>query len=303
MNENKGLISSGADIARRNKRYVVWFYLLNLLFTWFGVAAFSTLAHGVLDHSLYADKLVHGFDLAVLIELLSRPEFGPMQTSSEPAILFALLFWLASMIFMPGVLLGYSSDHRIPRGEFYRACGRNIWRFVRLFLIFSIIVGIICGILLAIQNAVVKAADQTSYERLPFFTQMIGLTIIFLVLTSIRIWFDLAQTDVVLADQPAVRRSLAYAFRQLKRNFGRLIGSYVLIAFISLGVLVGGIVLWNTIVPPASVFGAFLISQLILLVLLAMRFWQRACAVALYIQQGLEPVIETQTALAVATSQ
>ena len=303
MKENNGLISSGAAIARRNKRYVVWFYLLNLLFAWLGTAAFSTLAHGVLDHSLYAGKLLHGFDLAVLIELLSRPEFGPMQTSSEPAMLFALLFWLASMFFMPGILLGYASDHRIPRDEFYRACGHNIWRFVRLFVMFLIIAGISGGVLLAIQNALVRAADQTSYETLPFFTQMIGLILIFLVLTVIRIWFDQAQTDVVLADQAAVRKSIAFGFRQTKRNFSRLLGSYVFIALVALAALVAGIVLWNTIVPPASVFGAFLVSQLTLLLLLAMRFWQRACGVASYLQQSMEPIIEREALLSVATSQ
>jgi len=292
MNENTNLVSAGAGTAGRNKRYIAWFYLLNLVFAHLGATAFSNHAHGILDHSLYADKLLHGFNVGVFIELLARPEFGPLSSSTAPAMLFAVLFFLVSLLFMPGVLLGYASDHRLPRDEFYRACGRNIWRFVRLFLFFAIIAGIVGGILFGLLNVLVDAADKTSNERLPFFIQLTGTAIVFLVLTVIRIWFDLAQTDVILRDQPAVRKSVAAGFRKTRRNLGRLLGSYVVIAIVALAVLVAGILLWNAIVPASSVLGAFIISQATLLLLLATRFWQRATAVAFCVREMAEPVVE-----------
>jgi len=289
MNENGNLVSAGAGIARRNKRYVIWFYLLNLIFAHFGASAFSDSAHAILDHSLNADKLLHGFNLGVFIELLARPEFGPLSSSSAPTMIFAFLFFLASLLFMPGVLLGYASDHRIPRDEFYRACGRNVWRFVRLFLFFTVIAGVVAGILFWGLNALVTAADKTSNERLPFFTQLLGTVAILIVLTIIRIWFDVAQTDVVLRDQSATRKSIAAGFRKLRHNFGRLVGSYIVIAIVSVAVLVAGILLWNTIVPPSSVLGAFVIAQATLFLLLATRFWQRATAVAFYVRETAAP--------------
>jgi hypothetical protein len=148
MSENGNLVSAGAEIAGRNKRYVIWFYLLNLILAHFGAAAFSRQAHSVLDRSLYADKLLHGFNAGVFIELLARPEFGPLASSTAPAMMFAVLFFVASLLFMPGVLLGYASDHRVSRAEFYRVCGLNVWRFVRLSLFFVVIAGVIAGILI-----------------------------------------------------------------------------------------------------------------------------------------------------------
>jgi hypothetical protein len=294
MNEHMNLVSAGAAITRRNKRYVVWFYLLNLLFAHFGAQSFSNQAHKILDHSLYADKLLHGFNLSVFGELLARPEFGAMSGAARPSMIFAVLFFLASLVFMPGVLLGYASDHRLPRDEFYRVCGRNVWRFVRLFLFFAVIAGAIGGVLSGVLNALVTAADKTSNERLPFFTQLGGLVIILLVLTVIRIWFDLAQTEVVLRDQPAVRKAIASGFRRTRRNLGRLLGSYVVIAIVALAVLAAGILLWHWIVPPSSVLGAFLIGQAIMLLLLAMRFWQRATAVAFYVREMSAPFAEEE---------
>jgi hypothetical protein len=292
MNENMNLVSAGAAIARRNKRYVIWFYLLNLAFAHFGASAFSNAAHGILDHSFYADKLLHGFNLGVFMEMLARPEFGALPSATHPAVMFAVVFFLASLVFMPGVLLGYASDHRLPRDEFFRACGRNVWRFVRLFLFFTIIAGIIAGVLFAALNALAMAADKTSNERLPFFTQLIGTLLILLVLTLIRIWFDLAQTEVVLRDQPAVRKAIGAGFRKTRRNLGRMLGSYVLIAIVALAVLVAGIWLWHAIVPPSSVLGAFIVGQAIMLLLLATRFWQRAVAVAFYVREMTESVVE-----------
>jgi hypothetical protein len=292
MNENRNLVSAGADIVRRNKRYVIWFYLLNLIFGHFGASAFSDNVHGILDHSLNADKLLHGFNLAVFIELLARPEFGPLPSATHPAMMFAVVFFLVSLVLMPGVLLGYASDHRIPRDEFYRACGRNVWRFVRLFLFFTVIAGIVAGILFWGLNALVTAADKTSNERLPFFTQLLGTVVILIVLTVIRIWFDLAQTDVVLRDQSATRKSIAAGFRKLRRNFGGLVGSYIVIATVALIVLVAGILLWNAIVPASSVVGAFVVGQATLFLLLATRFWQRATAVAFYVRETAAPADE-----------
>jgi hypothetical protein len=297
MNENVNLVFASAAIARRNKRYIVWFYLLNLAFAHFGASAFSDAAHNILDHSLYADKLLHGFNLGVFTELLTRPEFGAMPSATHPAIMFAVVFFLASLVFMPGVLLGYASDHRLPRDEFFRACGRNVWRFVRLFLFFAIIAGIVAGVLFGGLNALVTAADKTSNERLPFFTQLVGTVIILLLLTIIRIWFDLAQTEVVLRDQPAVRKAIAAGFRRTRRNLGRLVGSYVVIAIVALAILVAGILLWYAIVPPASVLGAFIVGQAMMLLLLAMRFWQRATAVAFYVREMNQPVVENVRAI------
>ncbi|MGA8153492.1 MAG: hypothetical protein WB952_21250 [Terriglobales bacterium] len=300
MSENTGLLATGARIARRNQRYIVWFYLLNLLLVWWGAATFAGQAHRILDHSLYADRLLHGMDLSALGELFARPEFGSMAASGAPATRFAVLFFVVSLLLMPGVLLGYASDHRISREEFFRSCGHNLWRFVRLLCFFVVIAGIVTGVLFGIQGGVVKAADQTSNERLPVILRLVGFIVIFLAATAIRAWFDLAQTDIVLHDQPATRKSVAAGFRVALRNWTGLLGNYILIALAAAAILVGGILLWHAIVPPSSVFGAFLISQVTLFLLLAMRFWQRATAVAFYLMHSTEASPEIQLAPAVA---
>jgi hypothetical protein len=290
MAENQGLLSSGWSMVGRNKRYIVWFYVLNLFLGLFGTVAFSTQAKTILDHSLQADRLLHGFDLGVLAEMLARPEFGSMSTSGAAAIYFALLFFVATALFLPGVLQGYASTYRLPREDFFRACGRNLWRFIRLMIVAGIVMGIVAGVLFGIRGALEKAAEASTNELLPFSVSMVSLLVIFLVMSVLRIWFDLAQADVVLSDQRAVRKSIGAAFRHTWRGLGRLLASYVMATIFAAIVLVAGIWVWMKFVPPASVRGAFFVSQLTLLLLLIPRFWQRGVAVSYYLQNMVQPI-------------
>jgi hypothetical protein len=293
MGDERNLISAGLRIVNRHKRYIFWFWLLNLTLAEFGTAAFRNQMHGVLDHSLFADRLLHGFDLAVLFELLTSPQTGSINGSTMPAMYFAILFFVATLLLMPGVLDAYSSEGRPSREEFFRTCGRNLWRFVRLLLLFVIIAGPIAGILFGIKGGLLKAADKSTNEMLPFYTNVISSVVIFLIMTAIRIWFDLAQVDVVVRDQRAVRRSVAAGFRYARRHLFRLLVTYAVIAAVGLLVLGIGLWSWYTLVRSSSVVGAFLISQAMLILWLWARFWQRAAAVAYYLRETtvVEPVV------------
>jgi len=289
MSENKGLLSSGLAMVAGNKRYIVWFWLLNLTLAEFGTGAFRRSAHAVLDHSLAADKLVHGFHLATLFELFARPEFGPMSAKTMPAIYFAFIFLLATALFLPGVFEGYASGERLLREDFFRACGRNLWRFLRLMIIAGIVMAIVAGALFGLQSVLLKKVSESTNEVLPFRMHMASLAVIFLIMTALRIWFDLAEVDIVLKDQRAVRKSIWAGLRHTFRSLFGLLANYVAITIIAAIVLVGGLWAWEKLVAPESVLGAFLLVQIVLFLLLIPRFWQRGVAVSYWQQKMMAP--------------
>jgi hypothetical protein len=280
----------------RNKRYLLWFWLVNLTLAEFGTAAFRNSAHAILDHSLYADRLIHGFDAGVLFDLLAKPDFGQTNSMTMPAGYFAFLFFLFTAIFLPGVVAGYASTYRLPREDFFRACGRNLWRFIRIVIIAGVVMGIFAGALFAANGAIVKKATESTNELLPFELRITGLALIFLVMTTLRIWFDLAETDTVLNDQPAVRKSIASAFKHTFRSLGCLLGNYMLSTFVAAIFLLGGLWIWMKFVAPESIIGAFVIAQVTLFLLLIPRLWQRAIAVSYWQQRMLTPVVAMRPA-------
>jgi hypothetical protein len=291
---NKSLLSTGLGKVAHNKRYIFWFWLLNLTLAEFGTAAFRRSAHAILDHTLLAKRLVKGFDAGIFGELLFKPEFGSLNSMTFPALYFAFTFFLATALFLPGIFFGYASNYRLPREEFFRACGRNLWRFIRIMIIAGIVMGIVAGLLFAANDAIAKKAGESTNEKLPFELQMTGLAVIFLIMTTLRIWFDLSEVDTVLDDQRAVRKSIAAAFRHTFRSLARLLTSYVVVTIVAAILLLGGLWIWMKFVPADSVVGAFLIAQITLFLLLIPRFWQRAIAVSYWQQRMLAPVVAVQ---------
>jgi len=289
--KKRGLLSSAAAMVGDNKRYILWFYLLNLLLAALGTAVFSNQAHSILDHSLYSSRLVHGFDAAVLSEFFSRPEVGSIEAPVHNSIHFSFLFFLLTALFLPGVFQGYASTYRLPRDDFFRACGRNLWRFVRLLLMAGIVLVVLAGALFATREALVTKAGDSTNELLPFEVRVTGTIVIFLIMTLVRIWFDLAEVDVVLSDRGAVRKSIAAGFRHTWRSWGRLLTSYVFISVLAAVILVAGIWSWVRFVPSNNVVRAALVGQLILLLTLILRFWQRGVAVAYYLEKMEAPVV------------
>jgi hypothetical protein len=287
----RSILGDGLGMVMRNKRYIFWFWLLDLVFGFLGTSAFRDSARPILENSAFSDRLLHGFDLSVMFELYVRPEFGSMAAVSTAAVCFAVAFFLATVVFLPGVFQGYASSYRLPREDFFRACGRNLWRFIRLLIIAGIVMGIATGILFAIHGAIVKKAGDSTYELLPVILQVVGLTVIFLIMTTLRIWFDLAEADIVLNDQNATRKSVAAGFRHTFRHLSRLLGSYVVATLFGAIFLVGGIWAWIHFVPAEGIVRAFLLSQFVLLLLLIPRFWQRGVAVSYWQQYMLIPVV------------
>ena len=278
----------------RNKRYIVWFYVLNIFLGLFGTVVFVNQVGSILDHSLQSDRLLHGFSLGTLIEMFSRPEFGPTVASRAPAMFFALLFLVATAMFLPGVLQGYASTYRLPRDDFFRTCGRNLWRFIRLMMVAGIVMGIAASALFGLHGVLERKAAESTNELLLPEVRIVGLFLIFLVMATLRIWFDLAEVDIVLNDQRAVGKSIAAGFRHTFRSLGRLLGSYLVATIVAAFVLSVGLFLWMKSVAPESVVGALVISQLTLLLLLIPRFWQRGVAVSYWQQHMMIPVVPAE---------
>jgi hypothetical protein len=295
MNENRGILRNGLGMVTRNKRYILWFWILSLLLAAFGTVGFQKSASAILDRSLYSQGLTRGFDVGVFVDLLMRPDFPRFSSIMPPALYFACLFLFATALFLPGVFAGYASTYRLPREDFFRACGRNLWRFIRIMIIAGIVMSILAGLLFWANGAIVEKAGESTNEKLPFDLQMIGLAVIFLIMTTLRIWFDLAEVDAVLNDQRAVRKSISSAFKYTFRSLGRLLASYVTSTIVAAILLVGGLWIWMKIVSPQSVFGAFVVAQIMLFLLLIPRFWQRGIAVSYWQQRMLVPVVAVQS--------
>lgn len=198
---------------------------------------------------------------------------------------------LATALFLPGVFQGYASTYRLPREDFFRACGRNLWRYIRLLIVAGIVMGIATIAVFVVQGVLERKVAESTNELLLPGVRYGGLMVIFLVMAAFRIWFDLAEADIVLSDQRAVRKSIWAGLRHTLRSLVRLMASYVVTTLVAAIIVVGGLWMWMKVVAPESVAGAFVVSQLTLLLLLIPRFWQRGVVVSYWKRSMMVPVV------------
>ena len=263
------------------KPHLITLYIANLLFGWFGAFGLSAQVGAVTSTSLYSERLVRGFDLGVFLDLINRPEITPYSLVPT-ALALSGLFVVFQLFLTGGIITQYlSKTARIEQSRFYGACGEHFWRLLRLALVFVVVAALVAGILQALSAGLHAATDNSSNYRMVLTLQSAMLVVEALALTSVRMWFDLAQTLLIATSARRIRPSIGYGFKSARRA-SRLYGSYVLLAILTALVVVVGIFLWWTVAPAFPAIISFLILQSTLACLLLMRWWQQAIAAVWY---------------------
>ena len=279
-------MGAGWRLLTRRKAVVGWIYLANFVVGLLSAIAAGSALGVVLNQSLEADRLVNGFDLAVLIEALSRPQYVAAPAAFASIVLVTLNTLLMFFI-TPGVAAEFLADAPLGAEKFFGCCGRFFWRFVRLTPWTLLILLPIVALLGAARGALVKASDRSEMLRLPFGVGLVGGIVIMLVVLALRAWFDVALYELESGDARATRRMIPAAWRRLRGEFAGLYRSYVASTFLMLALTAFVIALW-TRVPAARIGVTFLLMQLIVFSWVLVRLWQRAAAACWFQQRVFE---------------
>jgi len=273
-------IRDGFFLVWRHQRLVWWIFLVNLVLGFLAALAPGVVLHSVLDKSLYAEEMSKHFDATVFAELLTKPEVStlPWMTGSL-AVGGIFLFYM--LFISGGVLTIYHQDRKFNLGEFFESCGDFFWRMGRLLLWSIIPFAIVFGLLAVVQRVSGKMASDAPRELQGFFVQVGGSFLCLLFALFVRAWFDLAQARTIIDDVHGMRvlsfRSLVLALR----NLPRLLSIYLTITLVAGTAVLAGWTLWLRI-PNMSFGASWLLLELLTLVLVGVRVWQRAATLVWY---------------------
>lgn len=267
------MTSSAFARVLRHHRIISWILGVSLLLAWMGSLPARVAFGRILDHSLDANRLVNGFDLAAFGELMGSSEIsmGSLCATSvaQFVVFFAYLLFLAG-----GIYTAYRSEHTLNTAEFFQACGGAFWHMLRLTLV-SLIPFALLGAGLALLVNLGEHFAESPNERTGDYALWLGLLLLGLLMLWVRAWFDLAQARTVAGGEQGM-------FRVAIRSFGlvtrRLYASYLGIAALRLALLAAGLWLW-TYLSPESTLKSFLLLEVLVLVQIVTRLWQRAASV------------------------
>lgn len=272
---------AGAALLWRQQRVLWLLYAANLLLGFVGTRSVVARTGDILNHSLRAQRLLHGFDLGAYYELALHRTL-PFSGSRPMLVYSAVLFALFMLFATGGVLFAYHQDRRITLGDFCRACGEHFWRFLRLMICFGVAM-LPIGILASLSGAAYRRVDQRSIS--PFTSVHIleaAVVIVLLLAMCVRLWFDMAQVIAVVEGETRMRRALALSAKLLWRNFASLFWLFARISLVGWIGFYVGMRLWMSHLRPESLVASFIVSQAVIVFWLATRLWQRASEVLWY---------------------
>lgn len=269
------MVGAGWSLVWRRQRLLWWVYLISLALGWFATLPLETTISPVLDHSLAAGSLYHGFSIASFTEL-TMSQAVSTQTAGTAATVFAVVF-LIGMIFLTGGLLRvYNGDRTYLTGEFFGACGQYFWRFVRLLILF--VVALIPPVLVyqVFHAWSGHLSDQFANPAPSLVVSFGGTLLVIFLLMWARLWFDMAEVIAVAENEYASRRAVARAFRLVWRNFRSLFWIYFRLSFLAWAGTVLFLWIWERFVPAEGIRRSFLLTQAIIFLWILTRLWQRA---------------------------
>ena len=287
----KGFLLDGFSRVWRHQRVLWWLFVVNLVLAHLSIFGMALRWSSVLDHSLAADQLYHGFNLGRYIELGMQPGVG-FGTAMPGIAVFAAIFFLFVLFVTGGILEAYRSPYKISTADFFQASGAYFWRFVRLLVMFVIVLIPVAIAASAIRNWSSDLSSNAAPEKLGFWVDVIGAVVIWFIAMCLRLWFDLAQVHALATNERAMRRALGHAFGMTFGNFARVFPLYLvpsLLSFIGMAVV---LLIW-TKVPSTSVGGSFVLLEVWMLLWLGTRLWQRAGETAWYQRTQIPSPVES----------
>ena len=270
-----GTFFRGAGLVWKWQRLLWWIFAVNLIFAHLATQGMVERLGQALNHSDASQFFVHGFNVAQLGALAAQPD-SPLTSDMPAAAHYSVVFMIFMLFLTGGILATYIRDERLRTGAFFEACGYHFWRFFRLLIYMLIVFLPLAGLGMG-AGAMYNRIDERSISPFPavHFFEASAIVLLFL-LVVIRIWFDMAQVIAVADDEKRMHKALRRAFGLLWHNFFSLLWLYIrvsIVAWIFIGL---GLALWMLGLKPESNIAAFLLSQLIILIWIATRLWQRA---------------------------
>jgi hypothetical protein len=245
----------------------------------------------LLNHSMASQRLVDRFDVGVYVELINEKSM-PVHAFSTASMHFALVFLLYMIFINGGVLTVYREDRKLSKAEFFEMSGGYFWRMVRLMLLSLIPFAILGGIFSAISAWSDKLTDNAAGARTGFWVLVIGCLILWALLLLVRIWFDVAECITVAENERGMIRTTWRSFKGLFGGEGRLLPTYMSIHIVGIVSMIVLCYLWLH-VPHARLGVSVILFELIVLIELAVRLWQKAACMTWL--EGRSVVVATPT--------
>lgn len=143
----------------------------------------------------------------------------------------ATMAWVVIWSFLAGGVLDRFARNRPTRkAGFFAACGTHFWRFLRLgifgWFVYLVLFRVLHGLIF--DDVYTRLIRDVTVERRAFAIRLAGYVIFGMTLLLCAMIFDFARVRIVVEDRRSALGALLASVRFVRRNFGRVVGLYML---------------------------------------------------------------------------
>ncbi|HTH53339.1 MAG TPA: hypothetical protein VL495_05280 [Edaphobacter sp.] len=305
MARTRSIFFHGLSIVLRRLPAFLWAYVFSLgLALVFSLPLYRQISR-LLNHSLVAQRLSSGFDLATVLSTATRLHGNhtgeaDAMTSHASVVVYLVIYFLL----VPGTIFCYLTRSHARLSTLVVQGLLHFWRFVRITLLTLFVALILLGPLYELQRRWSDFVDDRFVGRTSLLLTLAGALVILLIASLLRLYFDLVEVYTVQLGTHS--RASGRPDRRVRRTLGpalKLLRSHLLrawLVFLLLAIL-GFITAFFTtrtamhMLAQNRVWPMFFVAQLGLFVMLFTRFWQRGAETSLILQHPITP--ETEAAL------
>lgn len=269
----------------RNARLLGWLYLLNIGFALIATLPLQHLLETKVGQSLGIRRLMPNFDYTIVQDFLREygSELGVILQEAQVLILLYLIF---SVFLVGGILekVRYS-----PTNTFLRGGTTHFWRLLRLTVYFVLIYVLLAVVLGSIFKFIfIDNFENFASERPVVHAGVVFSGIFFLLATLISLVQDYAKIQLVHQPAQSVFKSFWRTWRTVFKNLTLTLPLYILNLVI---LLIAFILYWwlsgylHPVNSGVKILLTFLLSQLFLMLRIAIKLNNLAGATVLYEQQ------------------
>jgi hypothetical protein len=274
---------NGLRLSIRTWPCLVWAYLVNLGFALLVGISLSRGFANALQYSVASHGILGNFNISSVGALLHARRLHGIEPQELGLFGLSLVEFALLLFLIAGTVYVYLTGERAKTSILLVRGGRYFWRFVEISVVGSLVVVPLFVGLLALRSVLLRHAIDSAPNRAAMFG-IVSAVVVLIAASPLRLWLDLAEIYVVrngILENRRVLASFAAALRFLARNWVRMFSGFLLVGALGAGLLTGCLYLWKDLVRADQIWGACVVSQLVLFLLLAMRFWQRGMEVAL----------------------
>jgi hypothetical protein len=292
----KDILTQSIRLVYQNKKFILIFWLTNILFAAAISLPLFALVHDHISHSTMNRELLFGFDFVWFTQFMNIYQ---KSTDTIPILLYAVtgIYIFIQQFYTGGLIAVFINKKKNHHVDFFYGGVKYFIRFTKIALIAMLFYFIAFSFNSVMNSLIVRFIIPGGSELALFLYQLGRYTLFLIIICIINIISDYSKVAAAVNDSYKAILSMIISLKFLKENFFKVIVLFLIVAsFVAIGGIIYNVI--ENFVPKTPVYMlllTFIIQQMLIILrfLIRMIFYSTEIIIFNDLQAEIvSPVVE-----------